>query len=155
MSTLERVGAKQTDSIREAAEADMKILSDQAAFVIAVEQTRKYSKDSLELAQRSLDLATTSQKELTEAAKASTEGARAAMEAAAAARLAADVAGRALGVIVQVRTETRGQTTTLARIDENKDNGKPKIPLTLATILNLLLGLVYVILEIMKHQPPH
>lgn len=100
------------DQIREASDADAKLSAEQAAMVIAIDETRKYAKDALTIASKAL-------KKIEETKKTTDSTA----------------------------IETKAQTEALARVEAEP---KPRVPLTLAAVLNLSIGLVYLVLELLR-----
>jgi len=139
LDTLERADSRHMEWRRTASDADAKASSDQAAIVIAVEETRGFAKEAL-------DVAKNSNAQVREAA----EAARQAYEAA---RLSFQTASKGLMTIASVKTNQESQKTTLMNI-EKEETKKPKVPVLLASMLNLTIGLVYLILELL-HRMGH
>lgn len=135
LSVLERAENRHLEWRKSASEADAKIVSDQAAFVIALEETRSAAKEALEVAKEARDLAKANERNV----KESLEASKHAYEAA---RLAFEASRKGLTAITHVKT-----TTDEIKTEEQK---KPKVPVALAAVLNLSVGLVYVILELLR-----
>lgn len=142
LSVLERAETRHLEWRKSASDADAKIVSDQAAFVIALEETKAASKEALEVAKEALEVAKASNGQVKEAVDAS-------KHAYEAARLAFVSASKGLTAIAHVKTNTDEAKTDLAAI-KTEEQKKPKVPVALAAVLNLSVGLVYVILELLR-----
>lgn len=140
LSIVERSRDREAEWRRNASETDAKIVSDQEAFVIALEETKTAAKEALEVSKEALKVSKENAAQVALAFDASTK----AYEAA---RLAFEASRKGLTAISHVKTNTDEAKTELAAI-KTEEQKKPKVPVALAAVLNLAVGLVYVILEL-------
>lgn len=142
LSFLEREQRRNVDARKSLSDADAKIVSDQAAFVIALEETKVAALEALEVSREALEATKANASQVTAAIDAS----KAAYDAA---RLAFEASRKGLTAITYVKTNTEEAKTDLAAI-KTEGQKKPKVPVALAAVLNLSVGLVYVILELLR-----
>lgn len=135
LSVLERAENRHVEWRKSVSDADAKIVSDQAAFVIVLEETREAAKEAVEIAKES----STQVKEAVEASKHAYD----------AARLAFEASRKGLTAITHVKTSQDNASKDLETI-KTEEQKKPKVPVALAAVLNLSVGLVYVILELLR-----
>lgn len=135
MDVLERAEGRHAEWRKSASDEDAKIVSDQKAFVIALEETKSAAKEALEVAKtNAIQVA------------AANDNAKAAYDAA---RLAFEASRKGLTTLANVKTNTDEAKSDLATI-KTEEQKRPKLAVTLAAILNLSIGLVYVILELLR-----
>ena len=142
LAALERAENRHVEWRKSASDADAKIVSDQAAFVIALDETRTAAKEAVAIAKEALEVSKQSGTQVKEAVDAS-------KQAYEAARLAFVSASKGLTAITHVKTNQETANTDLAAI-KTEEQKKPKVPVALAATLNLAVGLVYVILELLR-----
>lgn len=142
LSALERAEHRNIDARKSLSDADEKIVSDQKAFVIALEETKTAAKEALEVSKEALEVSKGNATQVKDAIDASTK-------AYDAARLAFEASRKGLTAITHVKSTTDEAKTDLAAI-KTEEQKKPKVPVALAAVLNLSVGLVYVILELLR-----